>query len=55
MTVPINVAQYISSESARQSAHRDPMIKAYQVANDPEVGQLTERFVLDLATCFGFT
>ncbi len=37
MTMPINVAQYISNESARQSAPRFPMILAYEVANNPEM------------------
>ncbi len=55
MTVPINVAQYLSSESARQSASRDPMIKAYEIANNPEVRKITEPFIFDLGACFGFT
>ncbi len=55
MTMPINVAQYLSSESARQSASRQTMILAYEVANNPEVRQITERFIFELATCFGFS
>lgn len=55
MTMPVNVAQYISNESARQSAPRFPMILAYEVANNREVDELTERFIFELATCFGFS
>ncbi len=54
MTVSINVAQYLSSESSRQSAPRGPMIDAYSITVNYD-GKLTERFILDLATCFGFT
>ncbi len=54
MVIPIHVELYLSSESARQSAPPDPMIMAYMIANNYD-GPLTERFILDLANCFGFT
>ncbi len=45
------------SESARQSAPFEPMIEAYSIAKKYEglENQLTERFILGLANCFGFT
>ncbi len=54
MVIPIHVKEYLLSESARQSAPLDPMVKAYLVAKEYD-GPLSERFILDLSTCFGFT
>jgi hypothetical protein len=51
---PAHVELYILSESDRQSASPEPMSKAYLVAKEYD-GPLTERFVLNLADCFGFT
>jgi hypothetical protein len=54
VVIPIHVELYLSSESARQSAPLDPMIMAYAIAFNYD-GPLTEDFVLNLSTCFGFT
>lgn len=54
MAVPVQVSQYITSESARQSAPREPMIRAYSVAIVYD-WPLSEGFILDLGACFGFT
>jgi len=48
-----HIEQYLLSESARQSAPPEPMIKAYTIAKKYE-GRLNEWFVLYLADCFGF-
>jgi hypothetical protein len=54
VVIPIHVEQYLLSESVRQSDSPEPMIKAYLVAKEYD-GPLTERFLLNLAECFGFT
>ncbi len=49
-----NVTMYLASESYRQSADSMPMVYAYQIASMYE-GPLTEKFILSLARCFGFS
>ncbi len=54
MGIPINVMHYIRSETIRQNGLEEQMTDAYLVAKHHE-GELTEIFVLDLGTCFGYT
>ncbi len=51
--LPINIEQYLFSESTRQYAPLRPMIAAYTRTNDYD-GELCELFILSLANCFGF-